>query len=565
VSELKLIHTQLGYRPGHGRKRILANDSPQAAGIFGDPVYLVVDQHKLSQYVLDSPVQHEAVFRSVFRREVCDFGPWLIGDIAALRGPTVYQAYCRGAVGPSFVVHDDVWVRILPECIRYMQIQSCGRNMPGWHDACHLDDGYLKEEDRYIEAVGAWHDAGDFRKHITSVGLNAYALLIAHRIWGGREDRLGLPAGIFLDEALQGVHYFLNVQNPETGMLHRSCGDGGNIDNRYTDNIRASGDERLVDALPALPAGKNTTLFALYANCLVTRDPGLAARCRQAAELSLRYDLARGTMTADALQWRAWAYVELWRLTQDEAHRQAGVAAMRALLELQVTDYVGGQCITRGFFRTGPDAPGYLHKGTGNAYVIWVIGEFIAAWPDHADVQRWKDALTLWADDYAGVFANRNAFGLLPWRLVEAPPEDRGQNHYRPLGDGLWYRYFGPGSSMGFNGAHALNAAALAAAAKALGRSDLLDPAYRLLEWIVGANPFQMSTVSGVGIQQANAHSLQVGNIPGGVMNGVGGDEQDMPCFGGHPWLCCAEYTEYYGYNTSQFLWAMAALQDLSW
>ena len=33
-----------------------------------------------------------------------------------------------------------VWLRILPECIRYFQVQSCGRNMPGWHDACHLDD-----------------------------------------------------------------------------------------------------------------------------------------------------------------------------------------------------------------------------------------------------------------------------------------------------------------------------------------------------------------------------------------------------------------------------------------
>jgi hypothetical protein len=565
MSELKLIHTQLGYRPGHSRKRILAPDTPEANGIFGDPTYWVADQRRFSQHPPNADAHHASVHQGRFQREGGDFGTWLAGDVSCLREPAVYQAYCKDALGPTFVLHEEVWCRVLPDCIRYMRVQSCGREAVGYHDACHLDDGYLQAEDRYLEAAGGWHDAGDFRKHYTSTCMNAYALLIAHRIWAGREQRLGLPAGVFLAEALQGLGCFLNLQDPATGMLYRACGDGPNLENRYTDNVRQSGDERLVDARPARPAGKCTTLFALYAEALSPRDADLAARCVQAAERSLRYDLSRAEQTADALQWRCWGHLGLWRATQDDQYRQAAVEAMNALLGLQVTDYVGGQRVARGFFRSGRLDGGYHHKHVGASYPIWVLAEFCDAWADHADAGRWRDAMALWVDGFARVFAERNPFGLLPQTLVDRPPADAGRNRYRPLGDGLFYRYFLKARAMGYNAGHCLNAVALAAAARTLDRPALMDDAYRLLEWVVGANPFQLSTVSGVGVRQATAHSLQVGDIPGGVMNGVGGDEEDMPYFGGHPWLCNAAYSEYYGYNTAHFLWAIAALQDLRW
>jgi hypothetical protein len=82
-----------------------------------------------------------------------------------------------------------------------------------------------------------------------------------------------------------------------------------------------------------------------------------------------------------------------------------------------------------------------------------------------------------------------------------------------------------------------------------------------LLEWTLGANPFQTSTMSGVGVIQADALSFQMGNIPGGVMLGPGGDEQDLPCYA-HPRSCTDEY---YGYQTSQFLWAVLALEGMEW
>jgi hypothetical protein len=51
-----------------------------------------------------------------------------------------------------------------------------------------------------------------------------------------------------------------------------------------------------------------------------------------------------------------------------------------------------------------------------------------------------------------------------------------------------------------------------------------------------------------------------MGNIPGGVTFGIHGDRDDEPAYW-HPWSCSDEY---YGYQSSQFLWAVLALQDLS-
>ena len=93
-----------------------------------------------------------------------------------------------------------------------------------------------------------------------------------------------------------------------------------------------------------------------------------------------------------------------------------------------------------------------------------------------------------------------------------------------------------------------------------LERPELVTHAYRLLEWTLGNNPFQMSTMNGVGVVQPCALSFQMGNIPGGVTMGIFGDDSDQPWYP-HPWACTDEY---YGYQTSQFLWAVLALQDLT-
>jgi len=563
---LKVIHNHLGFRNRHGKKRVIVPDVPEAAGIFGGPIFQVFEQNRFSQEPLNSTAQHEYVHRAGLRRVRGDFGAWWVGDFSDVRGNGIYQAFCGNEAGPSFAIRDDVWCRVLPLCIRYFQVQSCGRDVPGWHDACHLDDGYIPELDTYVDAKGGWHDAGDFRKWVSSTSLIPISLLVAHRIWKGREEKLGLEPGILLREAMQGVHYFLNMQDPDTGALYNNVGAGrdcrhDNLENRYTDNVPRSGDERRIFVRPPNTPAKYTTLLALYADALRGEDPDLSARCLAAALKSLACDANRNAQTADALQWRAWGLLEIWRSTADEQHRTAAVEALEKMLDLQVTEFVGGQDLTRGFFRADFEGDRYHHKHIGADYPVWVIGEFLDAFGDHPQAARWKDAVALWVDDYVKVFVERNPFGLLPYAFYSAPSPRHPDCVYRRIGERLYFRYFLADNKFGTNARSSLSAAALAAAARVLGRGELLDDAYRLLEWTLGANPFQVSTMTGFGAYQASALSFQMGDIPGGVTMGIGGDDSDMPRYD-NPWHC---WDEYYGYQTSQFFWAAAALQDLSW
>lgn len=561
--DMKVIVNQLGFRRAHGKKRVLAPDVPEARGIMGDAIAAVLELNEFSKYGLNDPRQLPFHTRASMKLQNGDFGKWLECDFSPITAPGVYQAFCGNTPSPSFVIHDDVWLRILPECIRYFQVQSCGRKVAGWHDACHLDDGYVREQDRYLNAAGGWHDAGDFRKWATSTALNAIALLIGHRLWKGREAEIGLEPGLLLQEALQGVHYFLGIQDEATGALFHNIGGGrdswhDNLDCRYTDNIPRSGDERRIWPTPwAMPAGKFTTLFALYANALRESNPALAGRCLSAARRSLVFDRSLNLMTADAVQWRAWGFLELWRYGQAEADRRAALDSFDALLSLQVLDHVGGQTLTRGFFRAEAGSDSFHRKHIGVDYPIWIIAEFIREWPEHPDVGRWREAVAIWADEYVGVFAGRNPFGILPYGLYTSIPEEHHTSHYRQIGDTLYFRYFMASGRLGSNARYSLSAVALAAAASVLKRPALLDDGYRLLEWTLGNNPFQISTMSGVGVLQPATLSFQMGNIPGGVTLGIGGDDKDQPCYP-HLW---SGTDEYYGYQTSHFTWALLALQ----
>lgn len=568
-NRLQVMNCQVGYRPGHGQKRLIAPDVPEARTVFGDAVATMIEQNSFSKVPLNWPDQHEHTYQFNLVRKHTDFGPWLVGDFTGVRGPGVYQAWCGGGIGTSFAIRDDVWLRILPELIRYFQVQSCGRNVPGWHDACHLDDGYCPELDIFVEAAGGWHDAGDFRKWVSSTSMNAISLLVAHRMWKGREEKLGLAPGIFLAEALQGVYHFLNMQDPRTGMMYNNVGGGlrsfhDNEDNRFTDNVPRSGDERRINCGPANTPAKYTLMFALYANLLRDSDADLSERCLGAASKSAEYDAAHGGDTADALQWRSWGFLEMWRATGSDEHKESALAALGKLLDLQVVEFIGGQQVTRGFFKAESNSVEFHRKHVGGDYAIWAIAEFAGEWPEHPNASRWRDALAMWADDYVTVFADRNPFGLVPYSMYPAPSASHPHCTYRQLGDGLYFRYFVADNPFGVNARAGLCAAALGAVAGVLERPDLLDYGYRLLEWVTGANPFCISTVTGVGVVQPCALAFQTGNIPGGVTMGIGGDDDDMPTyhFGKHPWSCCDEY---YGYQTSQFLWGVVALQNEDW
>jgi hypothetical protein len=101
----------------------------------------------------------------------------------------------------------------------------------------------------------------------------------------------------------------------------------------------------------------------------------------------------------------------------------------------------------------------------------------------------------------------------------------------------------------------------LARAARLLNRADLLRRAQRQLDWILGSNPFDASTITGAGrnhpkLYRPGAFTPPTPAIAGGVMNGIGGTADDRPT------LAAGDYHtgEYWTPAVAYALWLFAAL-----
>ncbi len=85
--------------------------------------------------------------------------------------------------------------------------------------------------------------------------------------------------------------------------------------------------------------------------------------------------------------------------------------------------------------------------------------------------------------------------------------------------------------------------------------------AQKQLDWIIGINPFNSSTIEGVGYNHpkhfpGSTFYPQTPVLPGAVLNGLGGDHNDQPSIGNGDW----QISEYWTPMVSYTLWLMAEL-----
>jgi hypothetical protein len=162
------------------------------------------------------------------------------------------------------------------------------------------------------------------------------------------------------------------------------------------------------------------------------------------------------------------------------------------------------------------------------------LAEMAFLQPGHPDAPNWKRAVALIAEQKCRL-AERNPWGLIPsyWYTP-------GPGAGRPAGSGC-YRYFlhfrGQKGEIrvGPNGDICNAALFLLRAYHVTGDARYLTVAQRQVDWIMGCNPFDASTIEGVGLNQplrfinASEFFPPVPQIPGAVMTGIMGDADDNP------------------------------------
>jgi hypothetical protein len=224
------------------------------------------------------------------------------------------------------------------------------------------------------------------------------------------------------------------------------------------------------------------------------------------------------------------AAIEMYKTTKQDIYKNFSVAQALLLKELQVKNRnseVGG------FFHTSlANHEPYKHIWHGPLEFISLC-DLIQIFPLHKDVALWKEMITNYSNQYLLFFSKRNSFGIIPYGLFSA--ENPGGN--RKIGD-YWYRYFmQPELSwwVGINANIASSGVGLIKAAEILNNPILSAIAQKQLDWIIGVNPFNSSTIVGLGYnhpkQFINGREFRPPTpvLPGAVMNGLGGNNDDQP------------------------------------
>jgi hypothetical protein len=129
----------------------------------------------------------------------------LVGDFTDLERDAMYQVSIAGELSVPFFIGRDVWRRTLPKAVGYYRYQRCGVGVPNVHSACHLDDARRRDDGRYVDVAGGWHDAGDLRKWMSTTLLNAVALMQLERNLGDEWDLAGTGLAPLREEVHCGI------------------------------------------------------------------------------------------------------------------------------------------------------------------------------------------------------------------------------------------------------------------------------------------------------------------------------------------------------------------------
>ncbi len=141
---------------------------------------------------------------------------YLMGDFTGLARPGWYRVRVSETESPPFKLCRTPFTNTLELAAKFFYYQRCGCEVPGLHGPCHLDDAYTPEGD-HIDLRGGWHEAGDYNKHLGYQPHAVYALAYAFEKLTCSELREGtplsrIPYGWILDEALWGARFLLKMQ-----------------------------------------------------------------------------------------------------------------------------------------------------------------------------------------------------------------------------------------------------------------------------------------------------------------------------------------------------------------
>lgn len=491
------------------------------------------------------------VFKGELKERALDLGRFQLADFGSLDRSGTYLLRAGGIASAPFAISSRVYLPAIRHSITYFTKQRCGDSRTGYNTPCHVDDGKRDDDGTHLDVTGGWHDACDVRKWVTATIYGMIGL-------AGVLDRLGptgeVDADAIIDELRWGNLYFLKMQSPDGFVMDHCGGDQGN---NFTDNQIGTADDRVIRTEACeLPAQYNfIRAQAMLSRLTRDRDVVYSKQCATAANKAFDWCLKnRNPRAATSLAAALMALCELRHVIDDNRLLLQLREWSRRLIALQAKAVESG-AIDGFFVRSHDDAKPSREIMHGNV-PLQALCAIVEHFPTHPDANAWREALSKHVN-YLLKMSERGTFGTVPFGLYTG--NDPGGN--RKV-DNYWYRWFSLNRDeqrdsdwwVGINAHLASNGLGLTHAAKVLNRPQLLAVAQRQLDWIMGVNPFDASTITAVGRNQPKL--FETGEfkpvtplLPGGVMNGIGGTADDMPDLSPGGWNTCEYWTPMVAYT----------------
>ncbi|MGK7395108.1 MAG: glycoside hydrolase family 9 protein [Candidatus Cyclobacteriaceae bacterium M3_2C_046] len=572
----KIIINHIGFT-SHAQKKFIINATEATQ-------FEIQDMTQVAKETLGEYENWKAVFQGKLKTYDGPMGKFKIGDFSEFILPGLYRIVLPQDQGHSyhFLMSDGAFSHLPRLLLDNIHQKRSGNFANAWRGPAHLDDAIRSDNGQQIDVTGGWYDAGDLRKWMTTANLPALGFLAI-------KDQLGWKWNHFaheernendlITESLWATDFILKMQDPQTGMFYEEVGGGGasrkkpgmswwyenhsgcladNSQNHFTDNIPGSGDERQVRVAynPIVQYISITILLQTLSHISID-DPEYGQKCKQAAWRGWQFTQQQSG--SDPLH--RWTSVKSWRLMAGLELHKAGLIP-RDQLEEMVIPLLEKQSQEFGFWFMDDSGHepyrGILHS----AQPLIALSLFALYSPDHELSGKIKVALEACKNNYILPLSKTNPFSMMPYGLFNKQLTEK--DTYREFDYDLKFRFFMPDNSSqrinhGLGGHWTSWAHGLALMGKILKDNDLTNLAWHQIYWMIGNNPLNTSSISGIGYNNPMPHSRFFGTMPGGFMVGARGsltDEMVVDLEARAEWSS----TEYWNVPTANTLLALSVL-----
>ncbi len=499
-------------------------------------------------------------------------------DFSSFKTPGYYTLKTGNRVTKPFPVGNDAWLATAWHALNFFYAERCGYDQPGIHQPCHQDVYCVHPDGRKLPVSGGWHDAADLTQGIGNTARGGIAMLELAASVKGKNPAL---YNRLLEEARWGLNWTLQTR---FGDGYR---DGGLIIGIWSDNTVGTKDDMEGKATNN-PADNfiAASYCALAAPFYAADDPVFAYKCRKAAieDFAFANELLGTSITEkNETELYAQAVVSamyLYRLTKEQSYLDWAVRYAHIVMDCQQKERRTDWTIPlHGFFyesRSKKRILEYFHR-SNEEFMVEGLSMLLTDAPNHPDAALWKASCQAYADYLHDISTTIEPYGILPAAVYELNNADfegiyhEGAQVGMPsmeeynaevkngihLGGNFYLRRFPVAYQFrGFHGVLMGKAKAAFLLADVLGDKSLKDIATRQLEYIVGYNPFAMSTIYGDGYNYPPLYGAYAGDVVGAVPVGIETFENDDEPY--MPMQVNATYKEIWTHTTASVLWLLA-------